>query len=155
MAALSDNIEKFIKELMDEDSLIELKRNELAQYFGCAPSQINYVLATRFSVDRGYIVESRRGGSGYVKVIRITTAESDTLETLLERVGTSIDLDSATAIIRRLYDMRLVTLKEARLIQAGITCDGVPVGAKDAIRAIIFKNSLIQVFKNLRENREG
>ena len=68
MAQLSDNIEHFIKELMCDDTHIELRRNELAQHFGCAPSQINYVLATRFSVDHGYIIESRRGGGGYKDV---------------------------------------------------------------------------------------
>lgn len=153
MAALSDSIERFIKELMDEDSLIELKRNELAQYFGCAPSQINYVLATRFSMDRGYLVESRRGGGGYVKVIKITTSETDTLGQLLERVGSSIDLESAVSIIRRLCEMRVITLNEARVIQAAVSCDGLPFGAKDAVRAIIFKNCLMQAFKNLRDRQ--
>ena len=62
MAQLSDTIERFIKDLMEEGSHVELRRNELAQHFGCAPSQINYVLATRFSVDHGYVIESRRGG---------------------------------------------------------------------------------------------
>ena len=64
MAQLSDSIERFIKELMSEDAHIELRRNELAQHFGCAPSQINDVLAPRFSVDHGYLIESRRGGGG-------------------------------------------------------------------------------------------
>ena len=71
MAQLSDSIERFIKELMEEGSQIEVRRNELAQHFGCAPSQINYVLATRFSVDHGYIIESRRGGGGYVRIVRM------------------------------------------------------------------------------------
>ena len=71
MAQLSDSIEQFIKELMCEEAHIELRRNELAQHFGCAPSQINYVLATRFSVDHGYIIESRRGGGGYVRIVRM------------------------------------------------------------------------------------
>ena len=71
MAQLSDSIEQFIKNLMEEDRQIDLKRNELAQHFGCAPSQINYVLATRFSIDHGYVIESRRGGGGYVRIIRI------------------------------------------------------------------------------------
>ena len=60
MAQLSDTIEKFIKDLMEEETQVELRRNELAQHFGCAPSQINYVLATRFSVDHGYVIEPAR-----------------------------------------------------------------------------------------------
>ena len=71
MAQLSDAIERFIKDLMEEGAQVEVKRNELAQHFGCAPSQINYVLATRFSVDHGYVIESRRGGGGYVRIVRM------------------------------------------------------------------------------------
>ena len=71
MAQLSNEIEKFIKDLMEDDSQVELKRNELAQHFGCAPSQINYVLATRFTIDHGYVIESRRGGGGYVHIVRM------------------------------------------------------------------------------------
>ena len=64
---LSDSIERFIKTLLEqEETEIELKRNELAEYFGCAPSQINYVLATRFTPDHGYVIESQRGGGGYI-----------------------------------------------------------------------------------------
>ena len=79
MAQLSDSSEQFIKELMDEGSQIEVRRNELAQHFGCAPSQINYVLATRFSVDHGYIIESRRGGGGYVRIVRMRERMQDYL----------------------------------------------------------------------------
>ncbi len=154
MAALSDNIERFIKQLMDEDTKIELRRNELAQHFGCAPSQINYVLATRFSVDRGYIVESRRGGSGYVKVIRITQSDSDLLSVLISRVGDDIDKDSANAIIHRLYELSLITLNEARILASAVSCDNVAMSGRacDMLRAQILKNALVQVFKNLRED---
>ena len=77
MRLLSDCIEDFIKTLMeDETHEIELRRNELAEHFQCAPSQINYVLATRFSVDHGYIIESRRGGGGFVRIVRIQTGGS-------------------------------------------------------------------------------
>ena len=152
MAALSDSIEKFIKDLMDENTMVELRRNELAQYFDCAPSQINYVLATRFSVDRGYLVESRRGGSGYVKLIRITGEDTQTLAALLERIGTSVGFESACAIIQRLYDLGVITLREAKIIRAAVSCEGMPLGAKDCLRAMILKNALIEVFKNLRED---
>ena len=74
---LSDSIESFIKTLLsDESSEVELKRNELAEYFGCAPSQINYVLATRFSPDHGYVTESRRGGGGYIRIVRVVQSGS-------------------------------------------------------------------------------
>ena len=74
---LSDTIEHFIKELMtQEEPEVELRRNELAEYFSCAPSQINYVLATRFTPDNGYIIESRRGGGGYIRIVRIVRSLS-------------------------------------------------------------------------------
>jgi len=154
MAQLSDSIEQFIKELMSDDAHIELRRNELAQHFGCAPSQINYVLATRFSVDHGYIIESRRGGGGYVRIVRMQSrAEKNFLETLLERVGTSIDEDTANAIISNLYERKMVTRNEALLLKAGVARNALalPVSAKDVLRAAVFRNMLIQVFRNIEE----
>ena len=78
MAQLSDSIERFIKDMMEDGAQIEVRRNELAQHFGCAPSQINYVLATRFSVDHGYIIESRRGGGGYIRIVRMGVNSPET-----------------------------------------------------------------------------
>lgn len=68
MATMTDIIEKFIKDLMEEDNSIQIQRNELANLFSCAPSQINYVLTTRFTIDRGYYIESKKGGGGYVQI---------------------------------------------------------------------------------------
>ena len=153
MGGLSDSIEKFIKDLLNTDAIIEIKRNELAQRFGCAPSQINYVLSTRFSTDRGYLVESRRGGSGYVKVIRLSPSESDLFAILCERIGSAIDNESARAILQRIYDMGIVSIREARLMRASVSCAGLAASkeAEDAIRAVILRNSLAQAFKNLQE----
>lgn len=154
MAQLSDSIEQFIKELMNEDAHIELRRNELAQHFGCAPSQINYVLATRFSVDHGYIIESRRGGGGYVRIVRMETrGEKNLLETLLERVGNSVDEETAMAIISNLFERKLVTKNEALLMKAAVSRNALalPINAKDVLRAAVFRNMLMQVFKNYEE----
>ena len=155
MAALSDSIERFIKELMAEDTRVELKRNELAQYFGCANSQINYVMATRFSVDRGYLVESRRGGSGYVRVIRISSRDVDLLSALMERIGEAIDEDAARALIARLYELKIVSVREARLMQSSISAEAIslPVGCKDQLRASVLKAQIIQVFKEIGEDK--
>ena len=85
MRLLSDTIESFIKTLMeDESTAIALRRNELAEHFQCAPSQINYVLATRFTPDHGYIIESRRGGGGYIRIVRL---KSSSREELLQSVS--------------------------------------------------------------------
>ena len=152
MAQLSDSIEQFIKELMDEGSQIEVRRNELAQHFGCAPSQINYVLATRFTVDHGYIIESRRGGGGYVRIVRMRErGEGNLLNMLLKRIGNSIPEDNACAIIAHLLDRKLVTTYEAKLMRAAVSRNALalPVSAKDVLRASVLKNMLEQVFRNL------
>ena len=151
MAQLSDSIERFIKELMSEDAHIELRRNELAQHFGCAPSQINYVLATRFSVDHGYLIESRRGGGGYVRIVRMHARdEGHLLDALLKRVGNSIDEETVNAIVQHLQDCELVTENEAALLRAATARNALslPVSGKDVLRAAVFKNMLIQVFRN-------
>ncbi|MBQ8108708.1 MAG: CtsR family transcriptional regulator [Clostridia bacterium] len=154
MAQLSDSIEQFIKELMREDAHVDLRRNELAQHFGCAPSQINYVLATRFSVDHGYIIESRRGGGGYVRIVRIEShGETNLLDMLLNRIGNSVDEDTCFAIISNLLEHNLVTAREAALMRAAVSRNALalPVSAKDVLRAAVFRNLLIQVFRNHEE----
>ncbi len=156
MAQLSDSIEQFIKELMQQDAHIELRRNELAQHFGCAPSQINYVLATRFSVDHGYIIESRRGGGGYVRIVRMQTrGEPNFLETLLNRVGNSVDEETANAIISNLFERKMITRREAGLMRAAVSRNALalPISAKDVLRAAVFRNMLVQAFKNLEEEK--
>ena len=123
-----------------------------AQHFGCAPSQINYVLATRFSVDHGYIIESRRGGGGYVRIVRIQERDDgNLLESLLNRVGNSVDEETANAIITHLTDLRLVTKNEAALMRAGISRNALalPINAKNVLRAAVLRNMLMQVFRNL------
>ena len=151
MAQLCDSIEQFIKELMCEDAQIEVKRNELAQHFGCAPSQINYVLTTRFSVDHGYIIESRRGGGGYVRIVRMNQPKDQTLlEQLLNRVGNSVSDETAQAIISNLSDIHMVTDSEASLMRAAVARNALalPISAKDVLRAAVLRNMLMQVFKN-------
>ncbi len=158
MAQLSDSIEHFIKDLMTDDAHVELRRNELAQHFGCAPSQINYVLATRFSVDHGYIIESRRGGGGYVRIVRMQTrGEPNFLEMLLNRVGNSVDEETAVAIISNLLERKMITVKEAALMRSAVSRNALalPISAKDVLRAAVFRNMLVQVFKNLEEENRN
>ena len=108
---LSDTIESFIKELLSQDETeVELKRNELAEYFGCAPSQINYVLATRFTPDHGYVIESRRGGGGYIRIVRVVQSGSQHLLYLIhERIGDSISEVEAAHLISQLAEQKLFT----------------------------------------------
>lgn len=154
MAQLSDSIEQFIKELMFEGAHIELRRNELAQHFGCAPSQINYVLATRFSVDHGYIIESRRGGGGYVRIVRMQEREGGNfLDMLLKRIGNSVNKETANAIISNLTERNMVTSNESSLMRSAISQNALalPISAKDILRASVLRNMLMQVFKNMEE----
>lgn len=147
MSVLSDTIENFIKSLMGEyEGRIELQRNELAQHFNCAPSQINYVLATRFTPDRGYIIESRRGGGGYIRVVRLNVDESDELLQLVtERIGDAISERDAMDVISRLVENDAVTEKEGALMGAAVSDKalGVPAVIKDHLRASIMKQLIL------------
>ena len=143
---LSNLIEEFIKEMMSEENgAIELKRNELASRFGCVPSQINYVISTRFSPERGYIVESRRGGGGYIKITRVAPKAGNMMMHIVNAVGEYLPYRDAVAIIRNCYDYDLITENEAKLIIAGMTEKALPLKQpeQDYIRAILLKNMLI------------
>jgi transcriptional regulator CtsR len=144
---LSDTIEQFIKELMaQEEAEVELKRNELAEYFRCTPSQINYVLATRFTPNHGYIIESRRGGGGYIRVMRIRLEDGESLVRLVqESVGEAVSEGQAAAIISRLLDQGVVTPGEAKLMRAATAQAAValPVNMKDALRAMTLRSMLL------------
>lgn len=154
MRPLSDMIERFIKALMEEDETqVELKRNELAEHFQCAPSQINYVLATRFTPDHGYVIESRRGGGGYIRIVRIThTSETELLAQMYERVGTEINQNDAMRMIQRLQEAQIVTMEEAQLMHAALTPSGVPLplSMKDALRAGTLRSMLLALAKRKR-----
>ncbi|MBQ2952931.1 MAG: CtsR family transcriptional regulator [Clostridia bacterium] len=153
---LSDSIENFIKTLLAEDSPeVELKRSELAEYFGCAPSQINYVLATRFSPDQGYITESRRGGGGYIRIVRVVQTGSQRLMYLInERIGESISEMESARLIQQLMEQQVVTVREAELMRAAISAQAmsvpVPDAIKNAFRARMMKTMLLTI---ARQNR--
>lgn len=153
---LSDAIEQFIKEMMaDEATEVELKRNELAEYFGCAPSQINYVLATRFTADDGYVTESRRGGGGYIRIVRVVETGAQRLLYLInERIGDAIGEAEAARLIGQLVQQRMITEGEGAVMRAAVSAQalGVPVdeGVKAALRAKVLKTMLIAV---ARQNR--
>ena len=148
---LSDSIEHFIKTMLSEESTeVELKRNELAEYFGCAPSQINYVLATRFSPDHGYLTESRRGGGGYIRIVRVVESGSQRLMYLInERIGDSLEEDECLRLISQLKEQRIVTADEAALMAGAVSTRAlsvpVPDVLKDAMRAKMMKSMLMTI----------
>ena len=146
---ISDSIESFIKQMLGEDSPeVELQRNELAEYFGCAPSQINYVLATRFSPDQGYLTESRRGGGGYIRIVRVVQSGQQQLGYLIrERIGDSLSEEEAIRIISSIRNRGVITQEDADIMSAAISGQalGAPVSAeiKGVLRARIMKSMLM------------
>jgi transcriptional regulator of stress and heat shock response len=146
MSVLSDVIENFIKSLIIEGQKeVELQRNELAQHFSCAPSQINYVLATRFSLDRGYAVQSRRGGGGYIRVIQLDTDGKDFVAGLVKsRIGDQLTQREAHAIVERLEEGGFIDKRESSLIKSSLSDHtlAVPAVVKDVLRARILRMQL-------------
>jgi transcriptional regulator CtsR len=160
MAALSDSIENFIKQLLGEDTRIEIKRNELAQYFGCANSQINYVLATRFTLDDGYVIESRRGGGGYIRIVRVFYSGSQRLQYLIrERIGDAITEAEAVRLIGQLEEQKLVTACEGSILRAAVSDTALsvpmPEAMKRAQRAKILRAMLTAVARQNRSECQG
>ncbi len=150
MARLSDIIENFIKQLIDtRDGVIEIQRNELANHFNCVPSQINYVLDTRFTNERGYYVESRRGGGGYIKIKRINLGSNPGyLMHIVISIGNSISQQSSEAFINNFIDYDVISKREACILKAAVSDKvllGVPVQKRDTVRAAILKNMLMSL----------
>lgn len=123
MARLSDMIEEFIKNMIESnhESELQIQRNELANQFSCAPSQINYVLTTRFTTDRGYYIESRRGGGGCIIIRRIEFEQHKSLADIInEKIGISITYDGGAQIIDGLFGSGIITEREDYLMKAAI-----------------------------------
>lgn len=120
MPNIADIIEEYIKTRLNQSTggIIIIRRNELAERFRCVPSQINYVLSTRFSVNRGYIVETRRGGGGFVRVVKVSVDDAgDLLNIIYEKIGDCVSLTDALSLIRYLYDEEVITKREFYLMQ--------------------------------------
>lgn len=152
MSKLSNLIEDFIKKLLEDanNGVIEIQRNELAQYFDCAPSQINYVLTTRFSSDKGYFIESRRGGGGYIKIVKVNINRDKYIQDLiLNIIGDSITKSKAYGIIESFLEEDIITEREYNIMKvvlsdrtlSSVNCD------KNVIRADILKNMLLVLLK--------
>lgn len=149
MSNLSDIIEDFIKELMDGNcnSVIEIQRNLLAQQFDCSPSQINYVLTTRFNNDRGYIVESRRGGGGCIKILRVETSKySDFDKILIETIGDSITINKAFDLVDMFKTKGIISNKEQNLMKRALSdraLKKVTYDDRNKLRADILKEMIL------------
>lgn len=114
---ISDLIEEYLKEILLEQERIEIRRGEMANQFSCVPSQINYVINTRFTVAQGYSVESKRGGGGYIRIQKVNlNNHGELISALSEVVGTSLSQKDSVAILQQLYDYDIISQREASLI---------------------------------------
>lgn len=144
---ISDLIADFIKQaLAEDDGSTELQRSELAGKFNCVPSQINYVISTRFSPERGYIVESRRGGGGYIRISRVQMAPQALAMHTINAIGNVIDLQSATALVSNAAAGGAIDDKTAKVMLAAISNQAlrpVPPSERGVVRASILKQMLL------------
>lgn len=147
--SISDIIENFILDSIGSDENISISRNQLAEHFNCVPSQINYVLSTRFTLDKGYIIESRRGGGGCITILRIPEDNKNYIRSLLESEMNNISAGRAEQILIRLVNEEFITEKEKNIILSGLSDKAllVPDKVKEIVRANILKNILIEMLK--------
>lgn len=151
MANISEVIEQFIIASLGENDSVDISRNSLAEYFSCAPSQINYVLDTRFTIDRGFVKESRRGGSGFIKISRLKQSNDfDYLNSLvIDSIGDELTFKRMSQILDKLLTDQIVDENGKKLIEASLSEDSLsmPFTIKDKVRAKAFKNVLIELMK--------
>lgn len=145
--SMSNEIAKLILDMLSDDGETEIQRNEMAQHLGCVPSQINYVISSRFTPEQGYIVESRRGGGGYIKITRAKyDSKSAMLMHVVNSIGDSIDEASCKAHIYNLNYQNILSPEISKLMIAatGERClREVPADLRDKVRASLFKQMLL------------
>lgn len=147
---LSNAIARMISDMLEEKDEIEIQRNVLAQNLGCVPSQINYVLSSRFTPERGFIVESRRGGGGFIKISRIVYDKDTLLAEIVSALGSCVDEATARAHIMNLLYQEIITTPQARLMLSAVSDScykDLPYALRDTVRAGVLKQMLISLIK--------
>lgn len=120
--SISDIIEEYLKQILGESSQIEIRRSEIANHFDVVPSQINYVIKTRFTIQHGYLVQSKRGGGGYIRIERVNLLDNvNVLNSLIQAIGDSISERDAYDIVRTLYDEKVLTRREGDLMLVALS----------------------------------
>ena len=145
---ISDLIASFLQDSLEmtENGVLEVQRSDLAQRFNCVPSQINYVMSTRFSPERGYIVESRRGGNGYIRITRVQVDRQTLLMHVINTLGSRVDQPSARAILGNLVHAGALEESVGQLMLAAVSDKALaaaPREVRDSLRADILKQVLI------------
>lgn len=148
---MTDIIEEFIKELFnDEEEYVEIQRNELADKFNCVPSQINYVISTRFRPSQGYYVESKRGGGGHIKIKKVNITKSNYLMHIIASMEDTITSNEVDIFVSNFLSYNIINETEAKLLKVA-TSDNVltvPQEMKDKLRASIFKNMILNLVED-------
>lgn len=150
---MADQIERYIKRLLEqqEEGVVELRRNDLAKIFQCVPSQINYVLSTRFALEQGYLVESRRGGGGYIRIVKLQMEDDKELRKLIDKTSNNlISQQVGEGLIERLQEEGFLTRREAMLVKAIIRREALPLELplRDMVRANILKAVLLTLTRD-------
>ncbi|MQM40405.1 Transcriptional regulator CtsR [wastewater metagenome] len=148
MKNISDIIEEYIKKSLNISGkdIVELKRSEIAEKFQCVPSQINYVINTRFTIEKGYIVESKRGGGGYIRITKVEAeSEAHLIDEMLSYIGSRITQPASESLILRLLEEEVVTKREARMMLSVIDRTILQVGLplRDEMRANLLTAMLL------------
>lgn len=147
MSVLCDHIESFIQAQLKENRQTDLRRNELAESFRCAPSQINYVLSTRFTIERGYRIESRRGGGGFVRIVRFSSNADDYLMHLAkEGIGHALSELEANHILDYMLHLHIISGRETRVMRAALSDNALSIKnptMRDVLRANIGKSFVL------------
>ena len=146
---ISDMIEDFIKDLFEEEDLVEIQRNDLAQKFNCVPSQINYVIATRFKPSQGYYVESKRGGGGSIKIKKVNITKSNYFMHIINSIGDSLTAQEVDIFISNFLSYNMVNTIEAKLLKVATSDNVLKIEqpTRDELRARIFKNMLVNLIE--------
>ena len=144
---MSDLVARHILEMLEEqDGNAEIRRNELASALGCVPSQINYVITSRFTPEQGYIVESRRGGGGYIRITRVKMDKSTAIMHIVNSIGTTLDKATAEVMIKNMYNQSIIDMQTAKLLMSAMSersFADIPQSYRDVLRARIFKNMIL------------
>ena len=147
--SISDVIEQFIMSSLDDDDFIELSRNDLAKFFSCVPSQINYVLNTRFTVNRGFVVESQRGGGGYIKVLRVQDNDNNFLKNALAMCENPMSFTHSAQLLEQMKERGILTPNETSLLKSavGVKALNNPINIDNSLRSNVLKQVIIHLMK--------
>ncbi len=159
METIADQIEAYIKEMLahSEEGVLELRRSDLAETFMCVPSQINYVLETRFNAQQGYFVESRRGGGGYLRIVRLTINPDQDLEQMVEAASNKrFSQQAGEGLLNRLVEEGFLTRREGKLLKSMIDNNVLKHAWQDReqLRGALLKTVLINILREDFEKEE-